>query len=239
MSDGRSSHDCPWEKLRTSLSGTERTGRGRRTPLACSLGQLKGRHTWGPKAPRVILHGPSPQGSLGTHPAPHLTPALGPWGERRRPLLSSLVSPQEGAATTGVTAGPGRALAGQEGDLGGGDGGQGEGSGGVGPQDPVQQLLLLLLELSPQLGLLLQGLAGEKQVLGELPVDADGAARPRGRACRRLHTPTPSSRGLPQMGPACSWAPAPAPCLQEAIDPLPEERGPQGPRLWVQLYPTT
>lgn len=61
-----------------------------------------------------------------------------------------------------------RALAGEEGDLRGGDRGQGEGRGGVGPENPVQQLLLLLLELLSQLGLLLQGLAGEKQVLREL-----------------------------------------------------------------------
>lgn len=69
-------------------------------------------------------------------------------------------------------------LSGQEGDLRGRDGGQGEGGGGVGPKDPVQQLLLLLLQLSPQLRLLLQRLVGEQQVLRELPVGAD-----RGQGC--------------------------------------------------------
>lgn len=42
-----------------------------------------------------------------------------------------------------------RSLGGQEGDLGVGNRGQGEGRGGISPQDPEQQLLLLLLELSP------------------------------------------------------------------------------------------
>lgn len=84
---------------------------------------------------------------MGTHPGSHLTPALVASWERL--LLSSLESPGEGAVTTDVMAAQALSLCGQEGDLGGGDGGQGEGGGGIGPKHPVQQLFLLLLELSP------------------------------------------------------------------------------------------
>lgn len=42
-----------------------------------------------------------------------------------------------------------QSLCGQEGDLSGSDRGQRVGGGGISPKDPVEQLLLLLLELSP------------------------------------------------------------------------------------------
>lgn len=80
--------------------------------------------------------------------APSLTPTLIPsWEKDKRPLLPSLPGPGEEAVTAGVL--EVQALCGQEGDLSGGDRGQREGRGGVSPEDPVQQLLLLLLELPP------------------------------------------------------------------------------------------
>lgn len=124
------------------------------------------------------------------------------------------------------------ALAGEERDLGGGDRGQGEGRGGIGPEHPVQQLLLLLLKLSPQLGLLLQGLAGEKQVLRELPVDVDRGPHSRWAAAFLLEEPTRSSRRpCPDRPPACvraptALSPCPPPGCKRSFDPMLEERGP-------------
>lgn len=98
-------------------------------------------------------------------------------------------------------------LSGQEGDLRGRDGGQGEGGGGVGPKDPVQQLLLLLLQLSPQLRLLLQRLVGEQQVLRELPV-VQTEARVAPQGLRWLQRPTRSPRTSSRDGPpACPSVP--------------------------------
>ena len=80
--------------------------------------------------------------------APRVTPALIPfWEKDKRPLLPSLLGPGEVAVTAGIL--EAQALCGQEGDLSGGDRGQREGRGSVSPEDPVQQLLLLLLELPP------------------------------------------------------------------------------------------
>lgn len=96
----------------------------------------------------MVLCGPSPQASWAHSLAPPLTPVLVPaWEKDQRSLPCSLPSPGEKAVTTGVMVA--QALCGEEGDLRGGDRGQGEGGGGVGPQDPVEQLLLLLLELPP------------------------------------------------------------------------------------------
>lgn len=91
---------------------------------------------------------PEPPGLMGTQPGSPLTPVLVPaWEKDQRSLPCSLPSPGEKAVTTGVMVA--QALCGEERDLRGGDRGQGEGGGGVGPQDPVEQLLLLLLELPP------------------------------------------------------------------------------------------
>lgn len=130
-----------------------------------------------PKPPGLPGHTPW----LPPHPCP--PPFLGK--EREAPAVFSGKS-SRGSCDHRRHGGPRPwALAGEGGDLGGGDRGQGEGRGGVSPQDPVQQLLLLLLELSSQLGLLLQGLAGEKQVVRELPVDAD-----RGPGCQSAAAPS-------------------------------------------------
>lgn len=101
------------------------------------------------EALEVIPRGPSPQGSLGTHPGSpsHSCPRPLLGKGRGAPAVFSARSWREKSCNTGVRAA--QALGGEEGDLSGGDRGQGEGGGGVGPEDPVQQLLLLLLELPP------------------------------------------------------------------------------------------
>lgn len=123
--------------------------RGReRIPLVCSLHQLEGQSCSGLGSPMGGALWPEPPGLMGTQPGSPLTPVLVPaWEKDQRSLPCSLPSPGEKAVTTGVMVA--QALCGEEGDLRGGDRGQGEGGGGVGPQDPVEQLLLLLLELPP------------------------------------------------------------------------------------------
>lgn len=140
----------PGKSLRTPRF-EQREGQGGKDSSCCiSWANSRESTAWGLQSPLGDSTWPKPPGLMGTHPGSHLTPALmASWEKNERLLLSSLESPGEGAVTTDVMAAQALSLCGQEGDLGGGDGGQGEGGGSISPKHPVQQLLLLLLELSP------------------------------------------------------------------------------------------
>lgn len=81
---------------------------GRKDSFCLFPGANSGKAHLGPSiTPWVILHGPGPQASGHT---PWLPPHSCPppfLGQDERLLLSSSVSPQEGAMTTGVMEGPG------------------------------------------------------------------------------------------------------------------------------------
>lgn len=116
---------CP---LTNGQSGTGSPGKASQLPewgggpLLLVPGPARNKAPGASKAPLVTLHGPSPRGSLGTHPGSHFTPVVVPsWEQNSRPLLSSLEGPGEGAVTTGVMVAQGLSLCGQEGDLSGGD----------------------------------------------------------------------------------------------------------------------
>lgn len=85
----------------------QRDREGQKDSSCLFPGPTQGKAHLGPQSPKGDPAWPEPPGSLGTHRLPISLLPSAPPGERR-PLLSSLVSPQEGAATTGVMAGPGR-----------------------------------------------------------------------------------------------------------------------------------
>lgn len=110
--------------------------------------RLEGGSCLGPRQPPGDSVWPKPPGLAGHTPwlPVSLLPSSPPGKRTSNPCCLSTRSLEE-AVTAGILVA--QALCSQEGDLGGGDRGQGEGRGGISPEEPVQQLLLLLLELPP------------------------------------------------------------------------------------------